>query len=285
MTDLTAGLSGLILLVLAALVPALVYLSWVRRSERYRTAPWGPILGAFFYGAVFATIISAFVEVALVALGTEVSATYPAPEFTFLNGSSSLGAFFLVLVIAPFVEEGFKALAVSRYSTAIRQLPDGVVFGAAVGLGFGFFETFLYGLGAWLTGGIVAGLGLIVVRSLSSVLLHGSSTAMFGYGYARGRLTPQGGAGSYYLLAVLMHSSFNALASLGAILVFLGVGSTTAEYASLLGLVLAIGYAFGAMDHARTIIRRTDFPGAEATHPRFRPPPARAGPPGSSRRP
>ena len=276
MTDLGSGLSGLLLLVLAALVPALLYLAWVRQSERYRTAPWGPILGAFFYGALFATVVSAFVEVILVALGTEVSGAYPAPEFTFLNGSSPLGAFFLVLVIAPFVEEGFKAAAVTRYAGAIRILPDGVVFGAAVGLGFGFFETFLYGVGAWLTGGIVAGLGLIVVRSVSSVLLHGSSTAMFGYGYARGRLTPSGGAGSYYLLAVGMHSSFNALASLGALLVFLGVGSTPADWASLLGLILAIGYVFAAIDHARTIIRRTDFPGAEATHPRFRPPPARS---------
>ena len=33
-------LTDLLVLVLVALVPALVYLSWVRRTERYRTESW-----------------------------------------------------------------------------------------------------------------------------------------------------------------------------------------------------------------------------------------------------
>jgi RsiW-degrading membrane proteinase PrsW (M82 family) len=279
MSDVGA-IEDLLILLIAALLPALGYLVWIRGTERYKRDPWGPLLSAFFYGALFATIIAAILEAVLVSAGTAISQSYPAPEFTFLNGNSTLGTFFLVLVIAPVVEEGLKGLGVVRSSDRIRALPDGLVFGAAVGLGFGFFETFLYGFGAYATGGLVAGLVLIIVRSLSSVLLHGSTTSMFGYGYAQNKVNGRTGAtGAYYLLAVAMHGSFNLLASAGAVVAFLGFSSTIAGYASLLGLLLAFVYAFVAIEHTRAEILRSEYPGAGAVHPRFRPPPTRRAPP------
>ena len=202
---------------------------------------------------------------------------FPAPEFTFLNPNSSLSEFFLVLIVAPFIEEGLKASGVVRSGDRLRLVSDGLVFGAAVGLGFGFFETFLYGVGEWATGGLEAGIALIIVRSLSSVLLHGSTTSMFGYGYAESRINRRTGyAGAYYLLAVSMHAFFNVLASLGAIVTILGFSSGLADDASLLGLLLAFVYAFGAIEYARSVINRTDAPGALGPPDRFRPKPVRA---------
>ena len=285
MTDLT-GLEELLALLLAALIPALIWLAWIRSTERYGAEPWGPLLSSFFYGALFATLVAAILEAVLVAAGTQVAQAYPAPEFTFLNGNSPLGFFFLVLVVAPLVEEGLKASGVVRAGARFRAVSDGLVFGAAVGLGFGFFETFFYGLGAFLTGGLVAGLTLVLVRSLSSVLLHGSTTAMFGYGYAQNRLNGRAGyAGAYYLLAVAMHAGFNALAGLGAIVALFGVSASIQDDASLVGLLLVFLYAFAAIEHARAVIQRTDFPGAAAVHPKFRPPSARvrSGPPPGGR--
>jgi protease PrsW len=276
-----AAIETLLALLIAALVPAIVYLTWIRGTERYSREPWGPLLNSFVYGAVVATIVAAILEAILVAAGTAVSQSYPAPEFTFLNGNSTLGAFFLVLVIAPFVEEGLKGLGVVRMSDRIRLLPDGLVFGASVGLGFGFFETFLYGLGAYATGGLVAGIVLIAVRSVSSVLLHASSTSMFGYGYAQGKLKGRTGAsGAYYVLAVSMHASFNALASLGAIAAFLGASNSLSGFASELGLLLAIVSAFAAIEHTRAVIHQTDYPGAYSAHSRYQPPPATVRRPG-----
>jgi RsiW-degrading membrane proteinase PrsW (M82 family) len=279
-----SSLADLLILILVALIPALLYLSWVRKSERFNAEPWGPLLGAFFYGALFATLVAAFLEAIIVAGGTSFSQAHPAPEFTFLNGNSPFGVFFLVLVIAPLIEEALKASGVYANRQRIRQVSDGPVFGASVGLGFGFFETFLYGLAAYLTGGLIAGVALIIVRSLSSVLLHGSTTAMFGYGYAQSRLNGQTRlAGAYYLLAVVMHAGFNALASLGSITQVLGLGNAVSAFASLIGLILVFVYAFLAIEHARRVIQRTNFPGAEAAHPLFRPPPVtvRRSPPGS----
>jgi RsiW-degrading membrane proteinase PrsW (M82 family) len=266
----------LALLILVALVPALLYLTWVRRTERFQTSSWGPILGAFVYGALFATVIAAIFEAIIVSLGTAVSAQYPGPDFLFLNGNSTLGAFFLVLVVAPFVEEALKGSGVYSYRNQIRTVADGPVFGASVGLGFGFFETFLYGLSAYVIGGLEAGIALILIRSVSSVLLHGSSTGMFGYGFARSRFNVPGpGTGSYYLLAVAMHASFNALASLAAILVLFGFTGLTVSLASILGLFAAILFAFVAIEHVRYVIAVADYPALLPGASRTLPPPRR----------
>jgi RsiW-degrading membrane proteinase PrsW (M82 family) len=277
-----SGLDGAIdlaILILAALLPALLYLSWVRSSEGYMAESWGPLLRSFLYGALFATLVSALLELILLSVGTSVSQAVPAPEFSFLNGRSTLGQFFLVLVVAPLVEESLKATGVIRARRRFRVVSDGPVVGASVGLGFGFFETFLYGLGAFLTGGLVAGLGLILVRSVSSVLLHGSTTGMFGFGYAESSLRGYGHLGAaYFLLAVAMHAGFNVLASSSALLQAFGISSAIAQDASLLALGIAIVYAFAAIVHVRTVISQTTFPGAAAGTSRFRPPPVRTAP-------
>jgi RsiW-degrading membrane proteinase PrsW (M82 family) len=278
MTDFGAGWD-LLILVVVAFVPALIYLSWIRGTERYGREKWGPLLRAFIYGALFATLVAAILETIIVAAGTAVSQQYPGPEFVFLNGNSDAGAFFLVLVIAPFVEEALKASGVVAFRSSFRQLADGPVFGSSVGLGFGFFETFLYGLGAWLVGGLEAGLALILVRSVSSVLLHGSSTGMYGYGLSKSTFgQPGGGSGSYYMVAVGMHASFNLLASLAAILAVLGFSGFAVDAASVIALLAAIFFAVYAIEHVRSIIQAADYPGLLG--PNSRKPPSRPGTPG-----
>jgi len=270
------GVLDLVILILIAMVPALIYLAWVRRTESFRPEAWGPLLRAFAYGALFATITAAILEGIVLDVGSAVSQSYPAPEFVFLNSSSTWGVFFLVLVVAPFIEEALKASGVYSYRAQITRPADGPVFGASVGLGFGFFETFLYGLGAFVVGGLAAGIALILVRSVSSVLLHGSSTGMFGYGYARSKFNVPGpGSGSYYLLAVLMHASFNALASLTAIVAILGWGNFAVDAAAYIGLIAAIGFAFGAIEHVRSVIQTSDYPALLGGSRRFQPSTAR----------
>jgi len=265
-----ADAEDLVVLVIVAFVPALIYLSWVRRTERYGREAWGPLLRAFFYGALFATVVAAILEAVIVYAGTAVSTTYPAPEFVFLNGNSNVGALFLVLVIAPFIEEALKASGVVSFRSRFKQVADGPVFGASVGLGFGFFETFLYGLGAFLVGGLAAGIVLILIRSVSSVLLHGSSTGMFGYGYARSKFQIRGpGSGAYYLVAVGMHATFNLLASLAAILTIVGVSGFASDAASYLALFAAIFFAFWAIEHVRSIIQTADYPALLTGAPPF----------------
>ncbi|EQD52761.1 hypothetical protein B1B_10576, partial [mine drainage metagenome] len=117
----------LVILLVVALAPAVAYLTWVRGSERFRPEDWGTLLRAFAYGAFFATIAAGILEAVLVSAGTAASQAYPAPEFTFLNGNSTFDAFFLVLVIAPFVEEALKGSGVYAYRNRIRDPADGPV--------------------------------------------------------------------------------------------------------------------------------------------------------------
>lgn len=272
MTDLGSGWD-LLILVIVSFIPALIYLGWIRGTERYGKEGWGPLLRAFVYGAIFATLTAAVLEAVIVYAGTAVSQNYPGPEFVFLNGNSTAGAFFLVLVIAPVIEEALKASGVAAFRTSFKQLADGPVFGASVGLGFGFFETFLYGLGAYLVGGLEAGIVLIIIRSVSSVLLHGSSTGMFGYGYARSQFHEGGpGSWSYYGVAVGMHATFNALASLAAVLAIAGVGGFANDAAGYLALFAAIFFAFWAIEHVRSIIQASDYPALLGAPIHYRPP-------------
>ncbi len=264
----TAALTDLLLLVLVSLTPALLYLAWVRQGERSRTENWGTLFWGFLYGALFATIVAGILELVLVALGTAVSQRYPGPEFIFLNGNSTAGEFFLVLVIAPFIEEALKASGVYARRASINRLADGPVIGASVGLGFGFFETFLYGVGAYLVGGLVAGIALILLRSVSSVLLHGSSTGMFGYGYARTKFgVPGPKSGGYYLLAVGMHATFNVLASVTVLLAVLGVTGVAAVVGAFVGLMAAILFAVTAIEHVRAVTQAADYPALAAPTP------------------
>jgi len=275
MSDAVVAVEDLLLLALVALTPALAYLAWVRKGEARQGAKrWGTLLGAFAYGAIFATFVAGILELLIVDLGTRVSVGYPAPEFTFLNGSSTAGVFFLVLVVAPFVEEALKASGVAARRGAILRVADGPVIGASVGLGFGFFETFLYGLGAFVLGGLAAGIVLILIRSVSSVLLHGSSTGMFGYGYARAKFRVAGpGSGGYYLLAVGMHATFNVLASASVILALLGITGVVADLGATFALVGAIVFVFAAIEHVRAVTQAADYPAL------LRPPPRYAGRP------
>jgi len=278
MVDVGA-IGDLIILWVVAFIPALVYLSWIRSTQQYSQEAWSPLLWSFAYGAIVATIIAAIVEGVLVALGTAISQAVPAPEFVFLNGNSSLGALFLVLVIAPLVEEALKASGVVRNRSNIRNIADGPVFGASTGLGFGFFETFLYGLSLFLVSGLAPAILLVVVRSISSVLLHGSSTGMFGYGYARSKFgVPGAGSGSYYLLAVGMHASFNFLAS-GAVVAKLFGYPQYANDAAVVGLVLAVFFAFGAIEHVRSLIKYAEYPALQQGNRPYSPPPGARRPP------
>jgi hypothetical protein len=100
---------------------------------------------------------------------------------------------------------------------------------------------------------------------------------MFAYAHVESKLDRRGAyAVAYYLLSVTMHAGFNALASLGVIVAMFGFSSGFSDDASFIGLLLAIAYAFGAIEHARTVIQRTDNPGASGPPERFRPKPVRA---------
>jgi RsiW-degrading membrane proteinase PrsW (M82 family) len=253
-------LEVLLLIVILSLLPALIYLAWVRRTERYNEEAWTPLLKAFFYGAIIGTSVSLILELILF----NVYSTILQPDFGSVPQGSTATTLILACLIAPFVEEGMKALGVYGSRSQFRFVADGLVFGAAVGLGFGFMENVLYGSSAFFEAGLASAVATLIVRSVSSILLHGSATAMSGYGVAENSLHE--GRGhillGYFMLAVLMHASFNALAYLPLILPsswMSSLGTEGSDILSLLLLVVAVAYALSAFSHIRKRIAELQF--------------------------
>lgn len=177
-------------------LPPIVFAVWVRNHERHQREPLGAVLGMFAYGGTLG-IASALV----LSLAFDVG----------LGGSELLG----LVVVAPFAEELAKGFGLRFVRGRVREVEDGIIYGAAIGLGFGATENLLYGLTALLDEGLTVAVQTIGLRVVSSVLLHAGSTALLGYGYAllllrrasMGLLLP------YYLLAVAQHALYNFLVS------------------------------------------------------------------------
>jgi RsiW-degrading membrane proteinase PrsW (M82 family) len=240
----------LLILILVAFLPSVIYLVWIRDTERYSREPYKMLLRAFLYGAVLSVIIAVILEIILVALFSEnIERVYE-----FLGEHPSIPLLILVCVIAPFAEEATKALGVfrARRKGLIRELESGIIYGAAVGLGFAATENLLYESTAYLTDGLSAFIATAVVRSLSSALLHATSTSVVGLGIARNTLEGRSWI-PYYLIGVAMHSAFNFAASFGTI-----YQDELGDAAYLVGLVVAFSIAIFGVKVMRAKIRHLD---------------------------
>lgn len=200
-----------VVLLIFAFLPPMAFLIWVRNTERYGREPWFAVIKVFVWGAVFAVIISIFLSLGLTWLYNRF-----APAYVILGSEQTLESLVVVLVVAPFVEEGAKAIGVYTTAYNINEVEDGIVYGAASGLGFSATENLFYGIAALVMLGPAGSITLIVVRSISSTLLHASATSTTGLGI--GKSLVSGGknrVAPYYLIAVAMHASYNFFASFG----------------------------------------------------------------------
>lgn len=185
----------------AAVLPVTVYLVWLRKADKYDKEPLRLYLKNFAWGslgAVFFTLLGS----ALVS--TVIARFLPGQAITDLADT---------VFVAPVVEELMKGVflffMISKKD--FDNLTDGLVYGGAIGLGFGMTENFLYFLGA-TSGG--EWLFLVVFRTLFSCVMHFISTAVFGafLGISKFR-SPSVKlllAGAGYLIAVLIHFTWNS---------------------------------------------------------------------------
>ena len=125
----------IILLFIFAFLPALIYVIWIRNTEKYNREKWAPILLCFFWGATVAIIASIILEMVL-----EISIV------TSINNDSMFGLS-TAIIVAPFVEELVKpfALRTRIVKKELNELEDGLIYGAVAGLGFSATENLFYG--------------------------------------------------------------------------------------------------------------------------------------------
>ncbi len=239
----------LLIMVASSFAIPLVFVWWVRNTPRYGREPMRVVLHVFFWGAIVSVVIALIFELLLTSAAMEIT-----PLYTYLASHFSLdpAEVFGFLIAAPFIEEAAKGLGARTARGAFHTPTDGLVYGAAAGLGFSAMENLLYGLTAWYTlsqQGLdpSSSLALIVFRSFSSSLLHGSATAATGYGIAKAWLYRRRYAYlPFYLLAVVMHGAFNFAVNLGTL--YPGALGGLIDY---VGFFAAIGFAVAAI----TIVR------------------------------
>jgi RsiW-degrading membrane proteinase PrsW (M82 family) len=170
-------LIGLLLSIVAGVVPTIAYVVLVWIVDRHEKEPIPLLATAFLWGAIPAVILSAAIEIA-----------FDVPLAIFSQGYAE---FVSTSVIAPVVEELFKGVALlSLYWFASREfdgLLDGIIYGSMIGLGFAMTENVFYFVGAWVDQGIQAWGMTVFFRAMAFGLNHAMYTAFTGIGFGLAR--------------------------------------------------------------------------------------------------
>ncbi len=143
----------------------LLYLILIWWMDKYDREPILFVFLHFMWGAFGAIILGITGSMALTGM---------------LGQSSNSSSLIQTIIFAPFSEEIAKAsfLLFSINSKKFDNITDGLVYGGAIGLGFGMTENFIY----FLTYGNSpeTWFQIVVIRSLFSAVMHCISTGSFG---------------------------------------------------------------------------------------------------------
>jgi protease PrsW len=197
----------------AACLPTTAFgLFVVRRLDRNEKEPWRLVLVAFAWGAIVATSMVIWGESLWTAMAERL--LVPGPG---LDASTAFSAGLL--------EELAKGIAVLLLFLVMRNefddVVDGIVYGAAVGLGFNFMESIAYMTNLYAifspdgVGGYAAGFQWYARQVLGLFFGHATYTALIGAGIGIARQLHSRrqqviAVASGFLIAIAAHFSWDA---------------------------------------------------------------------------
>ena len=159
---------GIVLSVLFATLPIFAYLFFVWWLDRYDREPVWLLLVTFTWGGLGGVVLAL---IGSLVLSLSMSVVFG------ISGSDALDTVF----VAPVIEEITKGLflLVIFARRDFDNTTDGVVYGAAAGLGFAATENLLYFLSAW---SVDAGswAQTVFLRTFFSGVMHAFATGMLG---------------------------------------------------------------------------------------------------------
>lgn len=171
----------IVLRILAAVIPMLVYSAFLYWMDRYEKEPLPLLAAAFIWGFIPAGILSLIAQL-----------VFGIP-FVLVDETGALADVAGAVVLAPFTEEIFKGAAVFLifllWRSEFDSLFDGIIYGGLVGFGFAAVENILY-----FTLYYPGDLGTIIVRTFVFGLNHALFTSLtgIGFGIARHARSPAG---------------------------------------------------------------------------------------------
>lgn len=238
----------LVLSIAFAAVPPLLYAFFIWWVDWYERESPRLVLLSFFWGAVVAAGIGAFLEIAL-----------NVPLHVVLSPRAA--DFLLVTFGAPPIEELAKGalLLLILHDTEFDNLTDGIVYGAMIGLGFSLSENVAYFCSAYADGGALVWLSNILFRSAFCCALHAIATALTGaaIGFAKfsRRRSRMVIVACGFSAAITLHVAWNGFLSLGDMLRTSTLAIVSIAGLPLVGAVLAALFCW-SLHRERTIIRQ-----------------------------
>lgn len=186
----------MLLPILGAALPAVAWLVYFYRSDRYAPEPKKLVARTFLVGAIVGAAIA----------------------FSLKQMPFKTGILFAPVFMAPVLEEIAKFLSV-RWTVFDRpefdEPVDGIVYATAAALGFAMTENILYVVDGWTTGGAALGSVILAGRAVLSVPAHAVFSSMWGYalGWSKGRtgIKPVLMVAAGLLGAMVLHGLFNWL--------------------------------------------------------------------------
>lgn len=185
----------------AAVIPIAVYLFLLWKYDRYDPEPLGLYLKNFFWGAAGAIFLA--------IIGTELVTAV----FLFFISDAKTIDILQTIAFAPLVEETTKGLFLfgTVMSRKFDNMTDGIVYGGAIGLGFGMTENFLY----FTTYGDTFSnwLFLVIIRTLFTAVMHCVTTGTFGAFLGYAKFAPPAKKFTFpvfgFVIAVFIHFAWN----------------------------------------------------------------------------
>lgn len=180
-----------LLLILAAVIPALLLLIQVYRADRLEKEPLGMLLGLILCGVIAAELASLSERAGISLLGrlfrsgTGMQAeASPVPALVLSGSDAQLYRVCLFFGVVAVSEEGFKYLLLRLRTWRSPQFNcsfDGVVYAVFVSLGFALWENILYVLDS--------GFSTALARAVTAVPGHACFGVFMGtwYGAAKRR--------------------------------------------------------------------------------------------------
>ena len=161
----------------AAIVPMVTYLLIIWQLDRYDREPFSLVIINYIYGAVGAILLA--------IIGSGIISSM----ISFIVDNEEVILRIQTILIAPVVEETTKGFFLFLMVTNKKfdNITDGIVYGGAIGLGFGMTENFFYFI--YYSSSFQNWISIVIIRTLFSGVMHCVSTGTLGafLGYAKFR--------------------------------------------------------------------------------------------------
>jgi len=193
---------NLLIYLLFSALPIGIWLMICLRLDRSAPEPAGQIFRVFLLGAL--------VTIPLMLVTGNLT--------NWVEKNLVLGSFLMILFSSFLIDGLFEELGkyiifrLGIYKIRhFNQVRDGFIYGMTLGLGFAFSENILYG---FLSSDIWSGTSLILLRGLTTTLLHFLTGGIIGYYWGLVKFNPQ--HSKYFslnglFLALLLHGLYNTI--------------------------------------------------------------------------